>query len=97
MTNLDEDIKGAETVYSIDEALEAAKKHPRVFIIGGASVYEQFFPHIRRVFITKIESSPHSDVFFPNLDGFPDWRITDDSGEKEQDGIKYRFLTYERK
>lgn len=97
LTDLDEEIEGAETVYSIEEALEAAKKHPRVFIIGGASVYEQFFPHTDRVFVTKIEDTPHSDVFFPNLDELPDWRITDDGGEKEQDGVKYRFLTYERK
>ena len=32
------------------------------------------FPHLTRVYVTKIDSAPHSDVFFPDLDADPAWR-----------------------
>ena len=48
------------------------------------------------IFITKIESAPHSDAFFENLDASEDWQITDPGEELEEDGLRYRFITYER-
>ena len=91
------DIEGAVVVHSIDEALAQAEKHQRVLVIGGASVYQEMFPHINRVFVTKIEAAPHSDAFFPDLDADPAWHITDPGEELEENGLHYRFMTYERK
>ena len=92
----DIEIEGAELVHSVDEALESAKKHERCLVIGGASVYKQFYPHLKRVFITKIDLAPHSDSFFPNLDAEPDWRCTQQGPWLEEDGLRYCFCTYER-
>ena len=66
-------------------------------MIGVEIVYRQLLPHIYRVFVTKIEAEPHSDVFFPDLDASPDWRMSDAGGVLEEDGIRYRFTVYERK
>ena len=90
-------IEGAETAHSTEEALALAAKYERCFVIGGASVFRQFFPYLDRVEITKIELAPPSDSFFPDLDADPDW-ICAEAGEwQEEDGVRFCFCTYERK
>lgn len=90
-------IEGAEVVHSTEEALEAAKAHERCIVIGGASIYEQFFPYTDRVFITKIGCTPESSRFFPNLDEDDTWQCTQELSGLEEGGITYSFCTYERK
>lgn len=92
----DMEIEGAELVHSVEEAIAAAKKHERCLVIGGASVYRQFYPHLKRVFITKIDLAPQSDSFFPNLDNEADWRCTEQTEWMEENGLRYCFCTYER-
>ena len=89
-------VEGAVMARSAAEALERAADYPRTLCIGGARVYQELFPHITRVFVTKLDAVPHSDVFFPNLDADPGWRIAEQGEELEENGIRYRFLTYER-
>ena len=91
------EIEGAEVVHSVEEALAAAAAHARVLVIGGESVYQELFPHIGRVYVTKVGCAPHSDAFFPNLDQLPDWTVTElGPVEIDENGIRYRFMTYER-
>lgn len=96
VTRQDIRIEGAQVVHSTEEALAAAAEHPRCLVIGGASVYKQFYPHYDRVFLTKIDLAPHSDSFFPNLDADPAWVCTDEGEWLEEDGVRYCFCTYER-
>ena len=97
VTRQDIRIEGAQVVHSTEEALAAAAQHPRCLVIGGASVYRQFYPHCDRVFLTKIDLAPHSDGFFPNLDADPAWVCTDQGEWLEEDGLRYCFCTYERR
>ncbi len=97
VTRQDIAIEGAEVVHSTDEALAAAARQPRCLVIGGASVYRQFFPYLDRIYLTKIDLTPVSDSFFPDLDAAEDWRCTEASPWQEEDGIRYRFCTYEHK
>ena len=90
-------IEGAEVAHTTAEALALAEKYDRCLVIGGDSVFCQFFPHLDRVFITKIEAAPPSDSFFPDLDADPAWVCTDESPRAEHEGVGYRFCTYERK
>ena len=96
LTRSDLCIPGAVVVHSAEEALREAEAHERVFVIGGESVYKALFPHIDRVYVTKIDALPHSDAYFPDLDADLDWHILDMGSEEEQDGIAYRFMIYER-
>lgn len=89
-------VEGAVVVGSAEQALAEAAKHERVFVIGGASVYAELFPHIGRVFVTKLSCTPPSDAFFPNLDADPAWTVVDEGEPLEENGITYRFVTYER-
>ena len=90
-------IPGAVTVRSVAEALLEAEKYPRALVIGGASVYAEMLPHIDRIYLTKIELVPHSDVFFPDLDALPEWSCAPVEEEGEENGLRYRFLTYSRR
>ena len=90
------EIEGAEVVHSTEEALEAAARQERCLVIGGASVYRQFFPYLTRVYITKIDLAPESDSFFPDLDAREDWVCAEQGEWREENGLRYRFCTYER-
>ena len=96
VTRQDLTVPGAEVVHSTEEALSAAEKHPRCLVLGGASIFEQFFPYLQKIYITKIGCCPESSRFFPNLDDLPDWQCTEKGPLLEEDGIPYCFCLYER-
>lgn len=89
------EIEGATVAHGLEDAVAAAGSEP-CFVIGGASVFRQFFPVLDRVYVTKIELAPHSDSFFPDLDADPDWRVASSGERQEENGIGYRFMCYER-
>ncbi len=90
------EIEGAEVVHSAAEAVDCARKYPRTLVIGGESIYRQLLPETERVYVTRIELAPQSTAFFPNLDEDGAWLCTERGEAQEEDGIVYRFLTYER-
>lgn len=96
VTRQDLQIEGAQVVHSTEEALSAASGHPRTLVIGGASIYRQFFPYVDKVYITKIDAIPHSDSFFPDLDQAQDWRCTAQGDWLDEDGLRYCFCEYQR-
>lgn len=89
--------------HSIDEALAFAEmkktKKQDVFVIGGATMYEQFAPYVDRYLITDVEKSvPDGDVFFsPDLIGsVKDWRFRRIlSGTANDQGDEASFSTFE--
>lgn len=89
------EIEGAIVVHGTEEAVAAAGDEP-CFVLGGASVFRQFFPLLDRVYVTKIELCPQSDSFFPDLDSDPEWRVASAGERLEEDGVGYRFMCYER-
>ena len=97
VTRRDIAIEGAEVAHSTEEALALAEKYEKCFVIGGASVFRQFFPYLDRVEITKIDLAPPSDSYFPDLDADPGWVCAEEGQWQEEDGIRYCFCSYERK
>lgn len=97
ITRKDMEIPGAAAVvHGTREALAEAEKYDRCFVIGGASVFMEYFPHLNRIFVTKIDATPHSDAFFPDLDASPDWACVEAEPWQEHEGVKYQFCVYER-
>lgn len=92
-------VKGAIVVHSIEEALEQVKDIPteEVFVIGGATIYEQMMEYCDVAHVTKIDFAYHADTFFPNLDEMDDWEMTADSEEQTYHDLEYYFMKYERK
>lgn len=66
------DFPGCDTFSSLDEALASCSPDEDVYIIGGASVYEQALVFADRLCLTEVDDIPaQADAFFPVYDG---WR-----------------------
>lgn len=90
--------EGIVVCHSIDEVLEETKKYigKEVFVIGGASVYEQFLPFCDEVIATKVRSEKPCDKYFPNLDKTDCFEITGESETFTEKDVDYNFVTYKR-
>jgi len=58
-------IPGVETYPSVERALEALAAEQRVFVIGGAQVYEQVIDRADEFYLTFIDGDYEGDTFFP--------------------------------
>ena len=87
--------EGAQVFHDMDSLLTAAPHDS--FVIGGGSVYKALLPYCDTAYVTKIDHAfPDADVWFPNLDADPAWEITQEEPPLEQDGLIYRYVTYQR-
>lgn len=92
-------VQDATVVYSIEEALEEAKKYKSedIYVIGGASIYRQLLPYCDTVHVTKIDYAYEADTYFPNLDEMEDWALVEETDEETYYDLVYTFCRYERK
>lgn len=87
--------EGAEVFQNLPALLEAAPED--AFVLGGASVYAALLDKCDTAYVTKIEASfPGPDCFFPNLDRLPQWHVTDEGPTLEEQGLRFRYVTYRR-
>lgn len=63
----DEQFPGCIMVNSIEEAIAQADSESENFVMGGASIYEQFFPIVQKLYYTDVEDSPEADTWFPEV------------------------------
>ena len=74
----DDLFEGAEMATSIETALALCDPEDENFVMGGASIYQQFLPLTDRLYLTRIHKSFDGDAFFPELN-LLDWeRISKD-------------------
>jgi dihydrofolate reductase len=90
------DAPGAEIVSSVKHALDRADGD--VWVIGGASIYEQALPHADRVVRTRIHMQVDGDTQAPVLGA--DWTMVGRDPEsglhKSQTGLEYCVATLVR-
>jgi dihydrofolate reductase len=96
--NVNEKFEGCETVYSIKEALEKCDPSAESFIIGGASVYQQFLPYTDRLYLTLVHQRFDGDVFFPEFD-LGEWSMVtrEDFPRDGQNEFSYSCILLDRK
>jgi dihydrofolate reductase len=82
-----------ETYASIDAAMDAVADADRVFIGGGAAIYEQFLPRADRLELTLVEGDYEGDTYFPPFEHLIG-DVFEEVGVDARDG--FRFVTYER-
>ena len=83
----------------INEALSTEQSDEELFIIGGATLYEQTIDLADRLYITHIyHKFPDADTFFPAIDPTI-WNETkrEEMPADERHPFSYAFVTYERK
>lgn len=84
-------------VHTMMELTILLSRDQDAFVIGGAEVYKQLLPLCDTCYVTKIDAEFPADCWFPNLDEDPAFELAWQSDEMEENGIRYRFLRYERK
>ncbi len=87
---------GADTFTSLSSALSSLSSNEDVYIIGGASVYEQSLPFADRLCLTEVEDTPlQADAFFPIIDGKQWKEISREEHETdERHSFRYAFVDY---
>lgn len=90
---------GAETFASLRDALAACQPGEQVFVIGGASVYEEALPLADRLCLTHISARPaRADVYFPRING-RQWRVVlrEKHAADSKNLQRYQFVDYIRR
>ena len=97
------DIKGEtfpETTpaYSIEEVLSLCSTDKENFIIGGGSIYKQFFPLAGKLYITHIHGDFEADTFFPEINPTI-WDIASETfhPKDERHPYSFTFTVYRKK
>ncbi len=95
------DVPGGKVAHSIEEALQLAKEsegNDEIFIMGGASVFDQTIELANKLYVTIIEEEIEGDTFFPEIDSAK-WKL---SGNQKRitrvldREIIYSFCEYNR-
>ena len=88
------ELPGCEVFPSLQEALAHCSAQEDVYVIGGATIYEQSLPLADRLCLTEIDDIPNeADVFFPDYSDWKEvWRENHDKDEKHQQ--QYAFVDY---
>ena len=90
------DFPGCDVYPSLEKALKSCQPDEDIYIIGGASVYEQAVKVADRLCLTEIDDVPQeADTFFPD---YSDWRVeTKEAHPKdERHAFEYAFVYYVR-
>ena len=90
------EIPGCDCYKSLEEAIDNCSKDEDVYIIGGASIYNQAIKMADRLCLTEVNNSPdNADTFFPQYD---DWKIEtkENHGIDDKHEFEYAFVDYIR-
>lgn len=89
-------LPGCEVFSTLEEALAHCGADEEVYIIGGASVYEQAIPKAHRLCLTEVHDTPaNADTFFPD---YSQWHETarEEHPADDRHEQSYAFVDYER-
>lgn len=64
-----------EQVLSLEQALAQSREEEEVFILGGASIFEQALPFADYIYLTIVHDFFEGDAYFPEVD-WRNWRLT---------------------
>lgn len=87
---------GCDSYSSLEEALQNCAPEEDIYIIGGATVYEQAIDRADRLCLTEIDDIPEqADAYFPPYEG---WHIVsrEEHSRDEKHAFNYAFVDYER-
>ncbi len=86
-------------LHSIDQAKNLQDFNKEVFVIGGGTIYKEFLPLAKRLYLTKVfKTYDDADTFFPQINE-NEWKTVYQSEKKrdESSGVEFQFITLERR
>ena len=90
---------GAEVFPSLEAALQSCKEEEHIYIIGGASIYQQAISFADELCLTEIDDvAPEADAFFPEVSP-AQWheKSREAHPADEKHLCSYAFVDYMRK
>lgn len=107
--------EGATVVNDPEDALDIARQEAipddgidrgEIWIIGGAHLFESFFPLADRAFVTDLDLEIQADTFMPEMDNLVQkrfWKVIDQSewmvpsrSVRNTRFARFRYITYEK-
>ena len=95
----DEKIDGCLMAHSLEEAFDIAKSvSENIFVVGGASVYEQALSFADQLNLTFIDAEVEGDIYFPEVN-FDEWKEVNREERKADEKNIYdmSFVKYVKK
>lgn len=89
-----EGVINVHTFQDFLKKIEEYSKSEDVYIIGGASIYNQTLPYVDKVLLTKVNADGGAEVFFTNLDELDNFELIDNGEPLIDNGLEIRFTTY---
>lgn len=88
---------GAVVVHSLDDALTHARdeRAEEIAVIGGAEIYRLALPLADLVHLTEVHGDFPGDVSMPPFG--PEWRETAREDHATPEGLRYSYVTLERR
>ena len=88
--------ESCECYTSLTDALAHCHADEQVYIIGGASVYEQAMPLAHRLCLTEVADTPaKADAFFPDYSSWQE-ASREEHAADERHAFDYAFVDYVR-
>ncbi len=83
--------EGVTVCHSWEDVTEAVAGTP--FVIGGAEIYQQALPRLRRLYLTLILEKFNGDAFFPDLKLDADF-VKEEESEIFQEPFAFQFQNW---
>lgn len=89
---------GCQVAHSLEQALAFCQSDDEVFVIGGASLYQQALERADKIYLTEIHQEFEGDVRFPQLDRTT-WQETSRTKvpASAESPLAYSFVTLEKR
>ncbi len=84
---------GVEVYYSLVEAVQNLKNE-EIWVIGGASIYQQMMPWANKLYITEVDIEPLGDTYFPVINK-DYWQEIARQKNQGFDFVEYERINYE--
>lgn len=87
--------EGAERAGSLEEALDLVASAEKVFVIGGAEIYEAALPRADELLLTEVDLDVEGDTLFPDWDRTVFVEMSREE-HVSADGTRFAFVRYSR-
>lgn len=91
----DYEAAGCIVVDSLEQALNQAKEQERIFVIGGAQIYQMAMEQAQRLWLTSVDTTVEGDAFFPEIN-LNQWEeVSRETWFKDdKNAYNYAFIQY---
>jgi dihydrofolate reductase len=88
--------EGAIVTHTLDEAFARAGDAQEICVIGGTEIYKAALPRATHIHLTEVHGSFAGDAVLPPFDPVA-WRGASREDHTTADGLRYSYVTLERR